>query len=366
MPRSLLPLIPAGLVGTSVAALIVMSGVSRMIRRWRRDQAVVLTFHSLFDSTAGDHGLLDPGAHMDLRLFEKVCRHLAAEYDVVPLESLIHSPDHLARSRSGRRKIALTFDDGYASNFHLALPVLQTYSMPATVFVTTGFVRGDVLPWFVRAEWALSQTTRPTLHLGQETLPLATHADRLQAYQRFCQHYKSLSSSQGAAVTDALEDQLAVRVTRTNHLPAALQPMGWDQVRQLQRSGLVTIGAHTHSHPILARCPSREQAHEIRLCRDLLTTELGTAPRLFAYPNGKLGDFDRTTMRLLKAAGFTASVTMMERSVSAGEDLFAIPRHGSPQNTRFLEATASGGVDWLRSVKATTLSIMRRSPLVTA
>jgi len=360
MPRSLLPLVPAGLIGTSLALLLVTSGVSRVIRHWRRDQGVVLTFHSLFDSAAGDHDLLDPAAHMDLRLFEQACQHLAAQYEVVPLESLVHQSSGAERSQSRKRKVALTFDDGYASNFHLALPVLQEHSFPATVFVTTGFVSGEVMPWFVRAEWALSQTTKPQVIIHSETLPLVTSADRLHAYHRFCGRYKSLSTSQGEAETNALEDQLGVRLASTNDLPPALQPMNWQQVRAMHQSGLVTIGAHTHTHPILARCTARQQAQEIRLCRDQLAVELGDEPRLFAYPNGKLGDFDRSTMRLLKAAGFTASVTMMERSTSSQDDLFAIPRHGSPQNTKFLEATASGGVDWLRTIKAATLGMTRR------
>jgi peptidoglycan/xylan/chitin deacetylase (PgdA/CDA1 family) len=359
MPRSLLPLIPAGLIGTSLAALIVISGVSRVIRHWRRDQAVVLTFHSVYDGSAEPDSLLDRAAHIELALFRQVCRHLASRYDVVPLESVCRQP---ASIRSGKRKVALTFDDGYASNLHLALPVLQEHALPATVFLTTGFVDGDSLPWFIRAEHAFLHTTRTRLAFNGRDHDLRLPAQRTTAYREFCAYYKSLPTATALKQLGALESQLGVAAGSAADLPAALRPMTWEQARQMRDSTYVTLGGHTHTHPILAQCTARQQAHEIRECRARMLSELGAEPTLFAYPNGKLGDYDQRTKALLQAAGFHKSFTMAERSATAQDDPLAIPRHGSPQSTRFLEATASGGVDWLRALKLQVTHLFQRRP----
>ena len=42
-----------------------------------------------------------------------------------------------------RSLVALTFDDGYQDNLTTALPLLEKYSMPATIFVVAGFINRD-------------------------------------------------------------------------------------------------------------------------------------------------------------------------------------------------------------------------------
>ncbi|MCK5799686.1 MAG: polysaccharide deacetylase family protein, partial [Deltaproteobacteria bacterium] len=81
---------------------------------------------------------------IDVDLFDAFCRHLAAHYEVLPLEEL-ERQRHSGKVPS--RAVALTFDDGYADNYHLALPILRRYGLPATVFVTTGFINRTHIPW---------------------------------------------------------------------------------------------------------------------------------------------------------------------------------------------------------------------------
>src|SRR5581483_4248279 len=48
------------------------------------------------------------------------------------------------------RSLLLTFDDGYADNVHVALPLLQAYDMRATLFIITGYI-GQSNRWNTRA-----------------------------------------------------------------------------------------------------------------------------------------------------------------------------------------------------------------------
>ncbi|MDB5297142.1 MAG: glycosyl transferase family 2 [Phycisphaerales bacterium] len=70
--------------------------------------------------------------------FARQLAHLRSRYDLVPLWGPPASP-----RPAGRAGLAVTFDDGWADNFHVALPVLREFSCPWTVFLQTGAVGSD-------------------------------------------------------------------------------------------------------------------------------------------------------------------------------------------------------------------------------
>src|SRR3954463_9674340 len=91
---------------------------------------VVLCYHSVHPSVPYSSATpAEFAAHLDW---------LAATCDVVPLETLVTEANH-----AGRPRVALTFDDGYADNHEHALPALAERNLPATFFVTAGFLERD-------------------------------------------------------------------------------------------------------------------------------------------------------------------------------------------------------------------------------
>ena len=68
--------------------------------------------------------------------FEQQLRWLARWRKVVTLEATLHTS-------AKRRLVALTFDDGFRDNLTVALPLLEKYRMPMTIFVTAGFLGRD-------------------------------------------------------------------------------------------------------------------------------------------------------------------------------------------------------------------------------
>ncbi len=80
----------------------------------------------------------------------------------------------------------------------------------------------------------------------------------------------------------------------------------WDQVRLLDKSGIITIGLHTVDHPDLATESPDQQWYEINTGKNIMENELGHPVVDFAYP---YGDFDDTTISLLERAGLRSAVT---------------------------------------------------------
>ena len=82
--------------------------------------------------------------------------------------------------------------------------------------------------------------------------------------------------------------------------------LSWDQVRMLDRSGLITIGGHTVNHRNLASLSEADQRFEIETGKQLLEQQLGHTMRHFAYPYGQYND---TTIQIVQEAGYLTAVT---------------------------------------------------------
>lgn len=228
--------------------------------------------------------------------------------------------DLLDQGRLPARSLAITFDDGYADNAELALPILQSLGLSATFFIASAYLDGgrmwnDAIIDHVR-QAPTGMLDGGIAGLGLGLLPLHTPAQRSAAIARLLAALKY----RPFAERQAIADQLA---------PPRTQPlmMTSRQVAQLHRAGM-SIGGHTLRHPILATLDDAEATVEIAENRRRLEQLTGTAVDLFAYPNGKPGaDFDQRHPSLLRELGFRAAVTTSPGVTGAGTDLMRLPRY---------------------------------------
>ncbi len=258
---------------------------------------------------------------LDRPLFAMHMQALADVFSVLPLS------DALAQLRDGTlppRAVAVTFDDGYADNFQVALPVLQHYRLPATFFVAAGFLDGGCMfnDLVVEACRVVSTGTWHTGVAGLGTCHVTDVAARVQLAGQLIGRLKYLSADERlAAAWDLLR---SAGGTPPGHIM-----MTSDEVRALHRAGM-EIGGHTHSHPILARLSNDDAEHEIRAGKAALESLLGARLLHFAYPNGKPGtDYLPRDVIVAQAAGFTSALTTVWASATRAADPFQVPRVGS-------------------------------------
>lgn len=102
------------------------------------DDAVVVAFHRVNDTES-------PGLSCTMSEFVGYCRFFQRFFNVTTLRDIA---DRLRRSGSFERHLAITFDDGYQDNYLNAAPILTRMKLPATFFVTTGFVESRRVPWW--------------------------------------------------------------------------------------------------------------------------------------------------------------------------------------------------------------------------
>lgn len=231
--------------------------------------------------------------------------------------------DAVRRMRDGSlppRSACITFDDGYANNCEVALPILRARGIPATVFVAPGFIGGgrmfnDTVIESVRRAPAELDLTREGF--GRYHLP--DPAARVRAIEAIVPVLKYLPQAERVDRAESI----AARVGAA--LPDDLM-MTEAQVRRLHEEG-IEVGAHTVNHPILAVTDATTARREIMESKARLEAMTGSAVTSFAYPNGKpMRDYISRDVSLARQAGFQLAVSTAWGAATRADDPWQIPR----------------------------------------
>jgi len=253
-----------------------------------------------------------------LQEFETGLNHLVRNFNVLPLSEAVN---RLQNGTLPRCAACITFDDGYADNAEIALPLLQKYGVPATFFVASGFLDGGRM-WNDTVIESVRLASGDKLDLSSINLgihAITTLEQRQKALTFLINHLKYLPHDARALQVEKLSAIISARLPDDLMMTAA-------QVRQLHDAGM-EIGAHTITHPILASIDDAAAWTEITDGKARLEAITGARVRLFAYPNGKPGkDYLPAHVKMVKDAGFEAAVSTAWGTARQNSDIFQLPR----------------------------------------
>jgi peptidoglycan/xylan/chitin deacetylase (PgdA/CDA1 family) len=277
----------------------------------------IVIFHRVFETTDA----IFPG-DPDRRRFDELCGWLAAWFRVLPLDEAVQ---RLATGSLAERALCITFDDGYADNHDIALPILQAHGLTATFFIASGYLDGgrmwnDTIVESVKACRADSVDLTSLGVPGLARCPLTSSTERQQLVHRLLGAAKYLLQPQRQALADRVAQLAGVE-------PPGNLMMSSQQVRAMASAGM-QIGAHTVSHPILARLDDAASRREIEQGRAELQAITGAPVTLFAYPNGKPGtDYLPRDADIVRQLGFEAAVsTSPGAACLGGASPYELPR----------------------------------------
>ena len=292
--------------------------IARGLFRWlspagANARLTVLIFHRVL----AEPDPLFPG-EPDAQRFRQQMEWIKTWFNVLPLAEAI---EHLQAGDLPARAASITFDDGYADNLTVALPILRSAGLSATIFIATGYLDGGRM--FNDTVIELVRNANGT-HLDLSRWQLGRYGIGTIEERRLCiaqllAKLKYLEPTRRAQIVDELVRALKIS-------PSDRLMLTTEQVRELAQAG-VSIGAHTVSHPILAKVDEDAARTEMKLSKERLEAITGSAISLFAYPNGKPGtDYTATHVRLARDVGFTAACSTGWGTARRGSDLFQIPR----------------------------------------
>jgi peptidoglycan/xylan/chitin deacetylase (PgdA/CDA1 family) len=293
-------------------APVLRMGASMLSGSGARASLLLLTFHRVLRESdpllPNEPSAADFGAQLDL---------LRSLFNILTVREAV---ERRARNALPARSLCITFDDGYRNNAEVALPLLRARGLRATFFVSTGYLNGGRMfndTVIEAARRAPEQLDLTDLGLGVHTLKDAV-ARRALA-DRVLNHVKYLEPEARMRVARAVAERAAAA------LPTDLM-MTSGQVRELASAGM-EIGAHTVSHPILARIPATDAEQEIAQSRDVLREMTGEPVTSFAYPNGRPGqDYRDEHVHMVRHAGYECAVSTSWGKAASTSDTYQLPR----------------------------------------
>jgi peptidoglycan/xylan/chitin deacetylase (PgdA/CDA1 family) len=313
----------------------------RLAGDFLRGRGVILTFHRIRPAQAGG---FQPNALLEITpgYFDAVLTRLRESG--LAIVSLDEGLSRLVTGEGGPFAV-LTFDDGYFDILDHVLPALERHDAPATVYVAPGLADRTARMWWVELEEALRRLDAVDLNLGGlEIGLLATNdTEKAEAFE----HLGQLLRGEGE---QRLLEAAAALCAEAGVDPRALVEdncLGWDELRELAAHDLITIGAHSLTHPRLAGLQVEAARTEMAGSRARLQRELHAPCRHFAYPYGDPACAGPREFQLAAEAGFVSATTTRPGMIfpeHAGH-LRALPRlsmNGHWQDLAFLDVLLSG------------------------
>ncbi|MGH7771185.1 MAG: polysaccharide deacetylase family protein [Candidatus Binatia bacterium] len=249
-----------------------------------------------------------------------------------------------------RQGVVVTLDDGYADNFHAAKPLLEHFDIPATVFIASGYLGRQCEFWWDELERLLLQPgTLP------KKLCLSVNGNPYQWELGEASHYSEKAHRRHHGWNVLQEDTPSLRHHLYRSLYRMLLPLpehkrrkvlneviAWagaesmgrgmhralspHEVCWLAEGGLVEVGAHTMTHPVLAVLSESEQRIEISGSKARLEEILGHPVTSFSYPYGSQSDYTMETAFVVREAGFACACSNFAELVWRDSDRFQLPR----------------------------------------
>jgi peptidoglycan/xylan/chitin deacetylase (PgdA/CDA1 family) len=266
-----------------------------------------------------------------------------ANLDLVSLDEMYC---RLRQGHSGRRFVCMTIDDGYRDTLLWAYPILKRHEVPFTVYVATSFAERIGELWWLALEAVIARSEHITLSIdGEERdFDARTVVEKRRTFESLYAHVRSLSTE--VALRDVIRDLAARYEVQIAEFCRELC-MPWDELAQLAADPLVTIGAHTVNHVMLAKVPEQSARAEMEQSRSVIAAALGTRPEHLSYPVGDPTSAGPREFRIAAELEFKTAVTTRPGALfpEHREYMTALPRislNGEHQQLRYVQVLLSG------------------------
>lgn len=264
--------------------------------------------------------------HIETNAFEQCVKRLSSVGHAMSMDDVLASM--LSGDSPPPNSFAITFDDGFENNLSEAAPILKKYNVPACFYVASGFIEKNGMSWIDQVELCIERFSPKELIMPWQTRPyslsnIELEKSFLDEVRRNVKGNKNINPNE---IVQTIYNQCGKKVITSGDGPLD-QKLTWEQVRELSRDPLFTVGAHTHTHAILGYLDRAQMKIEIDIPIQMLKSKGGVSEvRHFSYPEGFQGSFTGETIELLKARGVVCSPTAIKGVNRASSDPFRLFR----------------------------------------
>lgn len=282
---------------------------------------------------------------MSAQVLETQLRYLKRHFNPISLGQFMEA--NVLGNPLPANAVVVTIDDGYADFLQIAYPLLQRYSIPATLYVVSQFAAGELWLWFDRIRYVCEHCELPEVAIDtaheELRVMLASPTEREAAWDRLATYALALP----VLVREQLIEQLSqvAQVAIPSRAPARFTALTFAQLRSLDPA-LIEIGAHTRTHATLSGCTGVELENEVAGCRNELEHALDRPVAHFCYPNGQAGDFGTAAIRCVQAARYRSACISFGGLTALDSHPLLLPRIPASADLREFRRNVDGVTDW--------------------
>ena len=303
-----------------VKRALIGSGVLRLGSKLAAKGVALIMYHSVLDDPRCAEKTLGGISH-STAVFRGQMELITRHFKAVTIEQVLSFLK--GETELPKRSVVITFDDGYADNYHLARPILSNLGIPAVFYITVNCVERHTLPWLARLRFAFLTSDKQVWtdpHGG--TWQMRSNGERVRAFDLACEYMAKLS---GAPQDELLAAICGGLEAEAPNIPNTVM-MTWDEVRGLAKQGY-TVGSHTMNHPNMAWVKEEDARVEFCESKRLLERELNSGITHFSYPCPVLQPhWKGRTVDLSREAGYNTAVTTNGGIVRKNDDPLSLRR----------------------------------------
>jgi peptidoglycan/xylan/chitin deacetylase (PgdA/CDA1 family) len=277
------------------------------LRCMLKKEIVVLAYHRICDVEEKKY-------RHDLELisgskeqFEYQVKHIRKYFNPITLEQFeryIEGKEDLPK-----RPLLITFDDGFDDNYFNAYPILKKYSVPATIFISTGYISTNKTIWFdfLASLVITTKSNKLDLHEINKSYDLGNDIKlRGSIMEDICEDLKAIPDKTRLEILERLEKDYSNDLKTVEHSMSAM--LSWEQVDEMSK-GCISFGAHTVNHPVLSMLSAEDLEYELNESKRVLDLKLGKEIKTISYPVGTTEAYNKDVLKAVKKAGYITGFT---------------------------------------------------------
>jgi peptidoglycan/xylan/chitin deacetylase (PgdA/CDA1 family) len=280
------------------------------------------------------HGVVDKNSykvrnytrkHLEKDYFYSILKELKRSGHPISMDEVVDC--HLSGKPYPANAFAITFDDGFENNYSVAAPILKDLGIPATFYITTGFIQNNAMSWIDRIEHCLEHTQNVLLRLPWSDVKhtIKNPEDAIHILNIIRNTVKNNPDIDINTLVSNIYDQCGLEGVCQSSDPLD-KKMTWDQIRLLNDDESFTIGGHTHSHAILSFLNAKELRNEISQSLGLLKEKSCVFTKHYSYPEGLAYCYSDSVIEELQNHGIVCSPTAMNGVNHFQNNLFHLKR----------------------------------------
>lgn len=244
-------------------------------------------------------------------LEQLILSYMGDAYRFVSLDSMVGNLKKM-RWPWQKKMVNISFDDGFRDIYEYAYPIFKKYNIPFTIYLTTAFPEGKAEIWWIQLEQLIANNT--TLVVQDKEYQCRTADEKRQLFNELIQQiYQSLDTP-----SEVFKQWFADYQIDMDNLA-----LTWDELAEMLSSGLLTVGSHTQSHPMLTKIPTKEVRQELLESKNLIEQHLSISVNHFSYPHSAYNMEIANELRLI---GYKSATLGYGGSIRRGMELMLLNR----------------------------------------